>query len=71
MIRICRICKKPIYSWDKAVSNDDERACHLDCFRILSARWFYNKPPFRTGSALNEAFYILITMEEETNAFNR
>ena len=36
MIKLCCICHKPIYSFDRKVSNDDGMFAHSDCFKALS-----------------------------------
>lgn len=64
-IRICKICGKPIYILDKAVSNEESEACHADCFDILLTRWIYDKIIFRRSSSIYNALHVLLSMEGE------
>lgn len=64
-IRICRICGKPIYILDRAVSNEEGEACHADCFDILLARWTHNQIIFRRQAAIYNVLRTLLTMKGE------
>lgn len=70
MIRLCAICGKPIYSWDKAWSNDYGQAAHSACFGALMYRFNMGLIPIERFSlkkprAFDRAFYFLMTMEGE------
>lgn len=64
-IRICKICGKPIYILDKAVSNEEGEACHADCFDILLTRWIHDKIIFRRSSSIHNVYHVLFTMKGE------
>lgn len=70
MIRLCAICGEPIYSWDKAWSNEEGLAVHAACFGALMyqlhagmfqvARHGNNRP-----SGFGFAFHLAFTMKGE------
>lgn len=70
MISICCICHKPVYSFDRKVSNDDGMVAHSDCFKGLTYNFTMGKiryPRKNTGkiTRFDKAFYILTTMKGE------
>lgn len=57
MIRLCEICGKPIYSWDKARSSDYGEAVHNACFGGLLYRLDFNRlDPYQRIIAIGIAF---------------
>lgn len=74
MINICCVCHKPVYSFDRKVSNDDGMVAHSDCFKALTYNFTMGKIPYprkneNKMTSFDTAFYILLTMKGENDGY--